>query len=90
MLFVSATPSVYEKEHLSRRRAVIRRTGLLDPRISVRPIHGQIDDLLAEVRKTTETGDKVLVTTLTKKMAERLTDYLREAGVLRALSPFGY
>ena len=75
MLFVSATPSVYEKEHF------IRPTGLLDPEISVRPIHGQIDDLLAEVRRTTETGDKVLVTTLTKKMAERLTDYLREAGV---------
>ena len=82
MLFVSATPSVYEKEHSQQTaEQIIRPTGLLDPEISVRPIHGQIDDLLAEVRKTTETGDKVLVTTLTKKMAERLTDYLREAGV---------
>ena len=82
MLFVSATPSVYEREHSEQTaEQIIRPTGLLDPEISVRPIHGQIDDLLAEVRKTTETGDKVLVTTLTKKMAERLTDYLREAGV---------
>ena len=82
MLFVSATPSVYEKEHSQQTaEQIIRPTGLLDPEISVRPIHGQIDDLLAEVRRTTETGDKVLVTTLTKKMAERLTDYLREAGV---------
>ena len=82
MLFVSVTPSVYEKEHSQQTaEQIIRPTGLLDPEISVRPIHGQIDDLLAEVRKTTETGDKVLVTTLTKKMAERLTDYLREAGV---------
>ena len=82
MLFVSATPSVYEKEHSQQpAEQIIRPTGLLDPEISVRPIHGQIDDLLAEVRRTTETGDKVLVTTLTKKMAERLTDYLREAGV---------
>ena len=82
LLFVSATPSVYEKEHQEQiAEQIIRPTGLLDPEISVRPIHGQIDDLLMEVRKTTETGDKVLVTTLTKKMAERLTDYLREAGV---------
>ena len=82
LLFVSATPSVYEKEHSEQTaEQMIRPTGLLDPEISVRPIHGQIDDLLAEVRKTTEAGDKVLVTTLTKKMAERLTDYLREAGV---------
>ena len=82
LLFVSATPSVYEKEHSQQTaEQIIRPTGLLDPEISVRPIHGQIDDLLSEVRKTTEAGDKVLVTTLTKKMAERLTDYLREAGV---------
>ncbi|MGM9916539.1 excinuclease ABC subunit UvrB [Anaerotignum sp.] len=81
LLFVSATPSVYEKEHSEQTaEQIIRPTGLLDPEISVRPIHGQIDDLLSEVRKTTEMGDKVLVTTLTKKMAERLTDYLREAG----------
>ena len=82
LLFVSATPSVYEKDHQEAlAEQIIRPTGLLDPEISVRPIHGQIDDLLSEVRKTTEAGDKVLVTTLTKKMAERLTDYLREAGV---------
>ena len=82
LLFVSATPSVYEKDHQeAMAEQIIRPTGLLDPEISVRPIHGQIDDLLMEVRKTTEAGDKVLVTTLTKKMAERLTDYLREAGV---------
>ena len=82
LLFVSATPSVYEKEHSQQTvEQIIRRTGLLDPEISVRPIAGQIDDLLSEVQKTTEKGQKVLVTTLTKKMAERLTDYLREAGV---------
>lgn len=82
MLFVSATPSVYEKEHSQQTvEQIIRPTGLLDPEISVRPIAGQIDDLLSEVQKTTEKGQKVLVTTLTKKMAERLTDYLREAGV---------
>lgn len=81
LLFVSATPSVYEKEHSQQTvEQIIRPTGLLDPEISVRPIAGQIDDLLSEVQKTTEKGQKVLVTTLTKKMAERLTDYLREAG----------
>ncbi len=82
LLFVSATPSVYEKEHSEQiAEQIIRPTGLLDPEISVRPIEGQIDDLLSEVKKTTSAGQKVLVTTLTKKMAERLTDYLREAGV---------
>lgn len=82
LLFVSATPSVYEKEHSQQTvEQIIRPTGLLDPEISVRPIAGQIDDLLSEVQKTTEKGQKVLVTTLTKKMAERLTDYLREVGV---------
>lgn len=82
LMFVSATPSVYEKEHSQQTvEQIIRPTGLLDPEISVRPIAGQIDDLLSEVQKTTEKGQKVLVTTLTKKMAERLTDYLREAGV---------
>ena len=82
LLFVSATPSVYEKEHSQQTvEQIIRPTGLLDPEISVRPSAGQIDDLLSEVQKTTEKGQKVLVTTLTKKMAERLTDYLREAGV---------
>ena len=82
MLFVSATPSVYEKEHSQNTvEQIIRPTGLLDPLIDVRPIDGQIDDLLNEVRATTEKGDKVLITTLTKKMAERLTDYMKEAGV---------
>ncbi len=82
MLFVSATPSVYEKAHAQQEvEQIIRPTGLLDPEISVRPIAGQIDDLLGEIRKTTQAQQKVLVTTLTKKMAERLTDYLKEAGV---------
>ena len=82
MLFVSATPSKYEEDHeLLRARQVIRPTGLLDPNVEVRPIAGQVDDLLGEIRKETSAGNKVLVTTLTKKMAEDLTDYLREAGV---------
>ena len=82
MLFVSATPSVYEKEHSEDTvEQIIRPTGLLDPEVDVRPIEGQIDDLLSEVRKTVDKGDKVLITTLTKKMAERLTDYMKEAGV---------
>lgn len=82
MLFVSATPSKYEEEHeLLRAEQILRPTGLLDPEISVRPIAGQIDDLLSEIRKETKGGNKVLVTTLTKKMAEDLTSYLREAGV---------
>ncbi|MCR5344466.1 MAG: excinuclease ABC subunit UvrB [Lachnospiraceae bacterium] len=82
MLFVSATPSKYEEEHeLLRAEQIIRPTGLLDPEISVRPVAGQIDDLLSEIRKETGAGNKVLVTTLTKKMAEDLTSYLREAGV---------
>ncbi len=82
MLFVSATPSVYEKEHSEDTvEQIIRPTGLIDPEVDVRPIEGQIDDLLSEVRKTVDKGDKVLITTLTKKMAERLTDYMKEAGV---------
>ncbi len=82
MLFVSATPNVYEAEHeLFRTEQVIRPTGLLDPEISVRPVEGQIDDLLFEIKKETDAHNKVLVTTLTKKMAEDLTDYLKEAGV---------
>ncbi|MBO5484616.1 MAG: excinuclease ABC subunit UvrB [Lachnospiraceae bacterium] len=82
MLFVSATPNVYEKEHeLARVEQIIRPTGLLDPEITVRPVEGQIDDLLSEVNKTIKAGNKVMVNTLTKKMAEDLTDYLREAGV---------
>ncbi len=82
MLFVSATPAEYEEEHeLLRTEQVIRPTGLLDPEIFVRPVEGQIDDLLSEIRKETEKKNKVLITTLTKKMAEDLTDYLREVGV---------
>lgn len=82
MLFVSATPNVYEKEHeLARVEQIIRPTGLLDPEIFVRPVEGQIDDLLAEIRKTTGAGNKVMVNTLTKRMAEDLTDYLKEVGV---------
>ncbi len=82
MLFVSATPGKYEAEHSQYvAEQIIRPTGLLDPLIDVKPIKGQIDDLLSEINKTTAKKQKVLVTTLTKKMAEDLTDYLREAGV---------
>ncbi len=82
MLFVSATPNVYEEEHeMLRAEQIIRPTGLLDPKIEVRPVEGQIDDLLAEVHKEIANGNKVLVTTLTKRMAEDLTDYMREVGV---------
>ena len=82
LLFVSATPSVYETEHeMLRAEQVIRPTGLLDPKIEVRPVEGQIDDLIAEVRREVEKKQKVLVTTLTKRMAEDLTDYMREVGI---------
>ena len=82
LLFVSATPAAYEEEHeLLRAEQIIRPTGLLDPEVEVRPIEGQIDDLLSEIHKETEKGNKVLVTTLTKKMAEDLTDYMREVGI---------
>ncbi|MBE5868248.1 MAG: excinuclease ABC subunit UvrB [Lachnospiraceae bacterium] len=82
MLFVSATPSDYEAEHeLLRAEQIIRPTGLLDPEVTVRPVEGQIDDLIGEVRKVTEKGNKVLVTTLTKRMAEDLTDYMRDVGI---------
>ncbi len=82
ILFVSATPSVYEREHeLLRTEQVIRPTGLLDPEVSVRPVAGQIDDLLGEIHKEIEKKNKVLVTTLTKRMAEDLTTYLREVGI---------
>ena len=82
MLFVSATPGPYEEEHeLLRAEQIIRPTGLLDPKIDVRPVRGQIDDLISEIRKTVADKNKVLVTTLTKKMAEDLTDYLAGAGI---------
>ncbi len=82
MLFVSATPNVYEKEHeLLRAEQIIRPTGLLDPEVDVRPVEGQIDDLIGEVNKEIAKKNKVLITTLTKKMAEDLTDYMREVGI---------
>ncbi len=82
MLFVSATPSVYEEEHeLLRTEQIIRPTGLLDPEVDVRPVEGQIDDLISEINRETEKHNKVLVTTLTKRMAEDLTDYMKEVGI---------
>lgn len=82
MMFVSATPGEYEAEHeLDRAEQILRPTGLLDPEIEVHPIDGQIDHLIAAINKETEKGNKVLVTTLTKKMAEDLTDYMKEVGI---------
>ncbi|HKM05094.1 MAG TPA: excinuclease ABC subunit UvrB [Lachnospiraceae bacterium] len=82
LLFVSATPSVYEEEHeLLRTDQIIRPTGLLDPMIEVKPVEGQIDDLLSEIKKEVEHKNKILVTTLTKRMAEDLTTYLRDVGI---------
>lgn len=82
MMFVSATPSVYEEDHeMLRAEQIIRPTGLLDPEVFVRPVEGQIDDLISEIRKETENKNKVLVTTLTKRMAEDLTDYMKEVGI---------
>ena len=82
VLFVSATPGDYEAEHeLLRASQIIRPTGLLDPEVEVRPVEGQIDDLIGEINKETAAGNKVLVTTLTKRMAEDLTDYMREVGI---------
>ncbi len=82
LLFVSATPGEYEAEHeLLRAEQIIRPTGLLDPNVEVRPVEGQIDDLISEIYKETAAGNKVLVTTLTKRMAEDLTDYMKELGI---------
>ncbi|MBE7025400.1 MAG: excinuclease ABC subunit UvrB [Ruminococcaceae bacterium] len=82
VIYVSATPAAYERERSTRiAEQVIRPTGLLDPKVEVRPVAGQIDDLLGEIYKRTDKKERVLVTTLTKKMAEDLTDYLREMGV---------
>ena len=82
MMFVSATPNVYEQEHeLGRAEQIIRPTGLLDPEVEVRPVEGQIDDLITESNKEVAKKNKVLVTTLTKRMAEDLTDYMRDVGI---------
>ena len=82
MLFVSATPNVYEQEHeLLRAEQIIRPTGLLDPEIEVRPVEGQVDDLISRINAETAKHNKVLVTTLTKHMAEDLTRYLSEVGI---------
>ena len=82
MMFVSATPSDYEAEHeLERVEQIIRPTGLLDPSVEVKPTEGQIDDLISEIRKETSNHNKVLVTTLTKRMAEDLTSYMKEVGI---------
>ena len=82
MMFVSATPGSYEADHeLLRAEQIIRPTGLLDPQVEVRPVEGQIDDLIGEVNKETAKGNKVMITTLTKKMAEDLTNYMREVGI---------
>ena len=82
MVFVSATPNKYENSHSEQVvEQIIRPTGLLDPEVEVRPVEGQIDDLISEINKTVAKGNKVLVTTLTKKMAEDLTQYLKENGI---------
>ena len=82
MMFVSATPSEYEAQHeLMRAEQIIRPTGLLDPEITVKPVEGQIDDLIGEVNKEVEKHNKVLITTLTKRMAEDLTNYMKEVGI---------
>ena len=82
IMFVSATPGPYEKDHeMLRTEQIIRPTGLLDPEISVRPVKGQIDDLVSEIRTETEKGNKIMITTLTKRMAEELTAYLKELDI---------
>ncbi len=82
MMFVSATPNVYEENHeLKRVEQIIRPTGLLDPKVEIRPVEGQIDDLISEINKETAKKNKILVTTLTKRMAEDLTEYMNESGI---------
>ena len=82
VMFVSATPGPYEEEHeMLRAEQIIRPTGLLDPKVEVRPVEGQIDDLVSEVNKEVAKKNKILITTLTKRMAEDLTDYMRELGI---------
>mgnify|MGYP002520620320 CR=1 FL=1 len=82
ILYVSATPSDYEKEHEENRvEQIIRPTGLLDPPVEVRPVEGQVDDLIAEINRETAKGNKILVTTLTKRMAEDLTDYMKQLDI---------
>ena len=82
VLFVSATPGDYEYDHeLLRAEQIIRPTGLLDPKVEVRPVEGQIDDLISEVNKETAKKNKVLITTLTKRMAEDLTQYMKDVGI---------
>ena len=82
VMFVSATPGQYEVEHeLLRAEQIIRPTGLLDPKVEVRPVEGQIDDLISEVNKEVDKGHKILITTLTKRMAEDLTDYMKDVGI---------
>ena len=82
VMFVSATPGQYEADHeLLRAEQIIRPTGLLDPKVEVRPVEGQIDDLIGEVNKEVEKGNKILITTLTKRMAEDLTDYMKDVGI---------
>ena len=82
VMFVSATPGQYEAEHeLLRAEQIIRPTGLLDPKVEVRPVEGQIDDLISEVNKEVDKGHKILITTLTKQMAEDLTDYMKDVGI---------
>ena len=82
VLFVSATPGQYEAEHeLFRAEQIIRPTGLLDPKVEVRPVEGQIDDLISEVNKEVDKGHKILITTLTKRMAEDLTEYMKDVGI---------
>ena len=82
IMFVSATPGEYEEQHeMLRAEQIIRPTGLLDPLVEVKPVEGQIDDLIGEINKETAAGNKVLVTTLTKRMAEDLTEYMKEVGI---------